>query len=144
MSIEVILREHVEHLGNRGEVVKVADGYARNSASAQARAESRTKQAPDRARRAKAEVRESEERTLAVALVTRARGPDLQIGRRVGENDTRRLGHHVGHRGAPGARLHVDRRKMRWPIRSRHWANVVPIRLHRDVTANVKVRVVPA
>jgi len=28
--MEVILREHVEHLGNRGDVVKVAEGYARN------------------------------------------------------------------------------------------------------------------
>ena len=28
--MEVILREHVENLGRRGEVVKVADGYARN------------------------------------------------------------------------------------------------------------------
>ena len=28
--MEVILRAHVEHLGDRGEVVKVADGYARN------------------------------------------------------------------------------------------------------------------
>ena len=28
--MEIILREHVEHLGQRGEVVKVADGYARN------------------------------------------------------------------------------------------------------------------
>ena len=28
--MEVILREHVEHLGERGEVVKVAAGYARN------------------------------------------------------------------------------------------------------------------
>ena len=28
--MEVILREHVEKLGNRGDVVKVTDGYARN------------------------------------------------------------------------------------------------------------------
>ena len=28
--MEVILRAHVEHLGDRGEIVKVADGYARN------------------------------------------------------------------------------------------------------------------
>ena len=30
MSMEIILREHVEHLGERGQIVKVADGYARN------------------------------------------------------------------------------------------------------------------
>ena len=28
--MEVILKEEVEHLGHRGDVVKVADGYARN------------------------------------------------------------------------------------------------------------------
>ena len=27
--MEVILREHVDNLGRRGEIVKVADGYAR-------------------------------------------------------------------------------------------------------------------
>jgi large subunit ribosomal protein L9 len=30
IPMEVILKEEVEHLGHRGEVVKVADGYARN------------------------------------------------------------------------------------------------------------------
>ncbi len=28
--IEVILKEPVDHLGGRGDVVKVADGFARN------------------------------------------------------------------------------------------------------------------
>ena len=28
--MEVILRDHVEKLGKRGEIVKVSDGYARN------------------------------------------------------------------------------------------------------------------
>ena len=28
--MEVILRQHVDNLGRRGEIVKVADGYARN------------------------------------------------------------------------------------------------------------------
>ena len=28
--MEVILREHVEHLGRRGDIVKVAAGYGRN------------------------------------------------------------------------------------------------------------------
>src|SRR5262245_65100253 len=29
-TMEVILRQHVDNLGRRGEIVKVADGYARN------------------------------------------------------------------------------------------------------------------
>ena len=28
--MDVILREHIDNLGRRGEIVKVADGYARN------------------------------------------------------------------------------------------------------------------
>ena len=28
--MEVILKEHVDNLGRRGDLVKVADGYARN------------------------------------------------------------------------------------------------------------------
>jgi large subunit ribosomal protein L9 len=28
--VEVILKEHIDHLGRRGDIVKVADGYARN------------------------------------------------------------------------------------------------------------------
>ena len=30
MSVQVILREPVDHLGRRGDIVKVATGYARN------------------------------------------------------------------------------------------------------------------
>ena len=30
MALKVVLREHVEHLGERGEIVSVAPGYARN------------------------------------------------------------------------------------------------------------------
>ncbi|HCQ98645.1 MAG TPA: hypothetical protein DIU48_04445 [Acidobacteria bacterium] len=30
MSVQIILREPVEKLGRRGDVVKVANGYARN------------------------------------------------------------------------------------------------------------------
>ena len=30
MPVEVILRRHVDNLGRSGEIVKVADGYARN------------------------------------------------------------------------------------------------------------------
>ena len=30
MSVQVILREPVDYLGRRGDIVKVANGYARN------------------------------------------------------------------------------------------------------------------
>ena len=50
--MEVILREHVENLGRRGDIVKVADGYARNYLLPRklALAVTDDEQAPDRAR----------------------------------------------------------------------------------------------
>src|SRR6185295_11255471 len=90
MSIEVILKEHVEHLGSRGEIVKVADGYARNflfprKLALKVTDENKRQIERDRA---KAEIRESEERTLAQALSQRLEALDVQIARRVGENET--------------------------------------------------------
>jgi len=149
MSIEVILREHVEHLGSRGEIVKVADGYARNflfprKLALKVTDENKRQIERDRA---KAEIRESEERTLAIALSQRLEALDLQIARRVGENETL-YGSVTSSDIAEALQSHdftVDRRKLQLadPLKTLG-EHVVPIKLHRDVTANVKVRVVPA
>src|SRR3954449_7496082 len=88
MAIEVILKEHVEHLGSRGEIVKVADGYARNflfPRKLALRVTEENKRQIERDR-AKADVREAEERGLAQALLERLEALDVQIARRVGEN----------------------------------------------------------
>ena len=90
MSIEVILKEHVEHLGRRGEIVKVADGYARNFLFPRKLALAVTdenKRQIER-ERAKAEAREAEEVTAAQVAGDDARGLEVAIARRVGENET--------------------------------------------------------
>src|SRR4029453_3550697 len=90
MSIEVILKEHVEHLGRRGEIVKVADGYARNFLFPRKLALAVTdenKRQIER-ERAKAEAREGEEVQVAPARATRLEAVELAIARRVGENET--------------------------------------------------------
>jgi large subunit ribosomal protein L9 len=149
MSIEVILREHVEHLGSRGEIVKVADGYARNflfprKLALKVTDENKRQIERDRA---KAEIRESEERTQATALSQRLEAVDLQIARRVGENET--LYGSVTTSDIAEAlqakNFTIDRRKIQLadPLKSLG-EHVVPIKLHRDVTAQVKVKVVPA
>jgi large subunit ribosomal protein L9 len=149
MSIEVILKEHVEHLGQRGEVVKVADGYARNYLLPRKLAlavtdENKRQIARERAR---AEAREAEERTIAQAMATRLEALDVAIARRVGEHDTlygsvtaADVADALGARG-----FTVDRRKigLAEPLKSLG-EHVVPVKLHRDVTAQVKVQVVPA
>src|SRR6476661_3235337 len=90
MAIEVILKEHVEHLGSRGEIVKVADGYARNYLFPRKLALAVTEENKRQIERdrAKAEARESEERQVADAMGQRLEALELEIARRVGEQDT--------------------------------------------------------
>ena len=81
--MEVILREHVENVGRRGEVVKVADGYARNFLLPRKMAlpvtEGNKKQIERE--RAKFDAKELEERKVAEAVAARLqreRGPSTK------------------------------------------------------------------
>ena len=87
--MEIILREHVENLGRRGDVVKVADGYARNYLLPRKLALTVTesnKRQIDRERKI-AEARETEERQTAEALASRLAQSEIVVARRVGETD---------------------------------------------------------
>ena len=149
MAIEVILKEHVEHLGRRGEIVKVADGYARNFLFPRKLALAVTvenKRQIER-ERARAEAREAEEAQIAQALATRLEAIEIAIARRVGENET--LYGSVTASDIAEAlaarELGVDRRKIQLPEPLKTLGDhVVPIKLHREVTAEVKVKVVAA
>jgi large subunit ribosomal protein L9 len=149
MAIEVILKEHVEHLGSRGEIVRVADGYARNflfprKLALAVTAENKRQVERDRA---KAEAREAGEREVAQALARRLEALDVAIARRVGENETL-YGSVTSADIAETLQAQefaVDRRKIQLPDPLKSLGeHTVPIKLHRDVTAQLKVRVVPA
>ena len=149
MSVEVILKEHVEHLGRRGEIVKVANGYARNFLFPRKLAlavTSENKKQIER-ERVKAEAREAEEVKGARALAATLEGLDIAIARRVGENDTLYGSVTTGDiADALSARdVTVDRRKIQLaePLKSLG-EHAVAVKLHREVTANLKVRVVAA
>ncbi len=88
MSMEVILKEHVDHLGKRGEIVKVANGYARNYLLPRKLALVVTAENKGQIERerVKAEAREAEELKAAQALQSRLEALELVITRRVGEN----------------------------------------------------------
>jgi large subunit ribosomal protein L9 len=88
--MEVILREHVDNLGRRGDVVKVAAGYARNYLLPRKLALPVTEASRRQIEREreKAEARDAEERGAASALATRMAEADITIRRRVGENNT--------------------------------------------------------
>jgi large subunit ribosomal protein L9 len=145
--MEVILREHVDNLGRRGEVVKVADGYARNYLLPRKLALVATagnKQRIER-ERAKFEASEAEEKKIADAMAARMANVEVEIARKVGETDalygsvtSSDIADALSAKG-----FDIDRRKiqLREPIKKLSELDV-PIRLQRDVVATVKVKVV--
>ena len=149
MSIEVILKEHVEHLGRRGEVVKVAPGYARNYLLPRnlALAVTEANKRLIEREKAKAEARDVAELAEAQALKTRLELVELAIARRVGENET--LYGSVTAADVAEAlaarELTVDRRRIQIgdPLKTLG-EHTVPVKLHPGVVAEVKVKIVPA
>jgi large subunit ribosomal protein L9 len=149
MSIEVILKEHVEHLGRRGDVVKVADGYARNflfprKLALQVTAENKKQIERERV---KAEARETEELKAAQAMASTLEALEISIARRVGENDTLYGSVTTGDiSDALAAKdITVDRRKIQLTDALKSLGDhTVPVKVHRDVTAQLKVKIVPA
>ena len=145
--MEVILREHVDHLGRRGDVVKVAAGYARNYLLPRKLAlavNENNKRQIERERKL-AEARELEERSQAEAFAARLAQADIAIARRVGENDTLYGSVTSGDvaQALQAKGFEVDKRKitMADPFKALG-EYVVPVKIHRDVTAEIKVRVV--
>src|SRR3954453_11006163 len=87
--MEVILREHVDNVGRRGEIVKVADGYARNYLLPRKLALLATagnKQHVERERKI-LEAREAEERGQAENMAARLAAVSIRIARRVGDTE---------------------------------------------------------
>ena len=144
--MEVILREHVEHLGKRGEIVKVADGYARNYLLPRKLALLATagnKKHVERERKIM-ESRESEEKGQAEAMASRLAAIDIVIARRVG--DTGQLYGSVTAADIADLLMakgfEIDRRKLILPDAIKAIGeHTVPLKLHREVTVPLKVRV---
>jgi large subunit ribosomal protein L9 len=145
--MEVILREHVDNLGKRGEIVKVADGFARNYLLPRKLALPATagnRKHVERERKIM-ETREAEEKAAAEAISTRLATVDISIARRVG--DTEQLygsvtaADIVEFLKAKG--FEVDRRKLILPEPLKALGEFdVPLKLHREVTVPLKVKVV--
>jgi large subunit ribosomal protein L9 len=146
--MEVILKEDVPKLGSRGDVVRVAEGYGRNFLLPRKLAllvtDGNKKQIERE--RARFDAREAEEKGMAGTVAERIAGVALDIARRVGETEVL-YGSVTSADIAEG--LHakgfdIDRRKIQLPEPIKKLGEYdVPIRLHREVTTTVKVRVVP-
>ena len=145
--MEVILKEDVANLGHRGDVVKVADGYGRNFLLPRKLALQATlaNKAVIEQMKAAAARRSATEKAQAEALVTRLEPLVLTFTRKSGESGQlfgsvtpSDIASELEARG-----FEVDRRKIQLnePIKSLGNFNVA-VKLHREVTAHLKVQVV--
>jgi large subunit ribosomal protein L9 len=142
--MEVILKEDVPKLGNRGEVVKVAEGYGRNfllpkrlaiEANAANKAVIEQMKAASLRRSAK-------EKGDAEALAKQFDGLEVSFTRKSGEGD-QLFGSVTAGDIADALEkksFHIDRRKIQLhePLKS-IGEFIVPIRLHKDVSTHLKV-----
>ena len=144
--MEVILKEDVNKLGHRGDVVKVADGYGRNyllpgklAIEATAANKAVIEQMKGSAVR-----KSAKEKTEAEQLATLLNAVELVFERKVGEHDhlfgsvtSGDIAHELEAKG-----FTVDRRKISLEDTLKQIGEYhVPVKLHREVTSHVKVTV---
>jgi large subunit ribosomal protein L9 len=146
--MEVILKEDVDTLGHRGDVVKVADGYGRNfllpkklaieATAANKNVIEQIKQSSIR--------RSAKEKADAQAQVAQMEQVELIFERKVGENDhlfgsvtSSDIAHALEQKG-----YQIDRRKVQLDEPLKQLGEFhIPVKLHREVSAHIKVTVAP-
>jgi large subunit ribosomal protein L9 len=144
--MEVILKEDVPKLGSRGDVVKVAEGYGRNFLLPKKLAIEATtaNKAVIEQMKAAAVRRAAREKGDAETLARQFDGVNLHFTRKSGEHDalfgsvtSADIARELENRG-----FNIDRRKIQLqePLKTLG-EFTVPLRLHRDVTTNVKVTI---
>jgi len=143
---QVLLREDIDNLGARGEIVRVKSGYARNyllprRLAVEATASNVKQIEGERAALAK---REAKERSTAELQANQLKSLNLKFERKVGEAGvlygsvtSMDIAHELQNQG-----YEIDRRKivLREPIK-RFGNYNVPLRLHRDVAVEIPVSV---
>ncbi|WP_263355690.1 50S ribosomal protein L9 [Acidicapsa ligni] len=144
--MEVILKEDVANLGHRGDVVKVAEGYGRNFLLPRKLALQATtsNKAVIEQMKASAARRSASEKAVAESLAAQLEPLVLNFTRKSGENGhlfgsvtSADIAHELEVKG-----FEVDRRKIQLaePLKA-VGETAVAIKLHREVTAHVKVTV---
>ncbi len=142
--MEVILKEDVPKLGSRGDVVKVAEGYGRNfllPRKLAIEANSANRAVIEQMKAASVR-RSAKEQHEAEALAKQFEGLSVSFQRRSGEND--QLFGSVTSSDIADAlekkSFHIDRRKIQLHEALKAVGEFdVPVKLHKDVTAHVKV-----
>lgn len=145
--MKVILNDHVDHLGERGDVVSVKPGYARNYLLPKGLAYLDT---PGNMKRFEEEQNQWEEmdvhrRSAAEKIAAELDGTELLFERRAGEKDVlfgsvsvMDMGRALAERG-----FEIDRRRilLHHPIKELG-SFQVDVRVHRDIKVTIPVHVV--
>ncbi|MBV9505768.1 MAG: 50S ribosomal protein L9 [Acidobacteriia bacterium] len=145
--MEVILREDIDKVGSRGEVVKVAAGYARNFLLPKRLAVEATesnRKIVEQERQAHLR-KEAKQKTEAEDLAKLMSGISVSIAQKAGEND--QLFGSVTAQDIANAlaakNFTIERRRVQLDEAIKQLGEYkVPVRLHRDVTTEVTVHVV--
>lgn len=146
--MEVILLEDVKTLGKKGQIVKINDGYARNyvlpkNLGLEATAKNLNDLKLQKARQAKEEAQElADAKALAVKIEEKAVTVSMKIGeggRTFGAISTKEIAAEAKQQLG----LDIDKKKMKLdePIKTLGTHDVA-VKLHKDVTATLKVKVV--
>jgi large subunit ribosomal protein L9 len=146
IRMEVILKEDINNLGHRGDVVKVADGYGRNFLLRKKLAMEATaaNKAVIEQMKASAIRKSAKEKAEAEALVGQLNNVSLVFERKVGEHDqlfgsvtSADVAHALEAKG-----FNIDRRKVHLEEPLKQLGEFhIPVKLHREVTAHVAVTV---
>jgi large subunit ribosomal protein L9 len=147
--MQVILKEDVEKIGRRGDIIDVSRGYVRNFLVPRGLAEMAT---PGKLEEVRREMEETEERDRRMAeraseIAGTLNKSVITIEARTGE-DERLFGSVTAANIASAIErardIRIDRRRVKLdePIKSLG-THQVPVQVHGDVEASVKVIVVP-
>ena len=144
--MEVNLKEDINNLGHRGDLVKVADGYGRNyllpkKLALQATAANK---AVIEQMKTSAVRRSAKEKSEAETLVGQLNNVALVFVRKVGENDhlfgsvtSADIAQQLEQKG-----FTIDRRKVQLDEPLKQLGEFhIPVKLHREVTAHIAVTV---
>ena len=144
--MEVILKEDVAKLGSRGDVVKVAEGYGRNYLLPRKLAIEATpaNRAVIDQMKAAAVRRLAREKGDAEAVAQQLAGVELAFTRKSGEHDQlfgSVTSADIAH-ALEAKSFNIDRRRVSLdePLKSLG-EFLIPVKLHREVTAHIKVTV---
>jgi len=147
--MQVILLENIDRVGKKGAIINVSDGYARNFLLPKKKAVEAT---PVNKKRLEEELKHAEkrlekEKEVLQALAGKINSASVTIAQKVGDGD--RLFGSVTAMDIVDALakegVHIDKKKIHIenPIKELG-AFTVPIKLHPEITAELKVNVVKA